>query len=261
MKGRGGWLAGSLSIVLAVSGWLTAAALPLLAEPPTAAPAASPVEQTRPVDYERLPFMKQSAAETGTEAPSTGGLLLRTLGALCLILGLLIAATWGLRRFGGTQFGGAPPEACELAVLATLPLGERRSVTAVRFGDQLLLLGATAQSVTLLAQTDRPARSAPPRMRSVAELLAEDVGPEEAGPEVADPEEVDTDLIDRKVTQRKDASPAEANTSGVYSAGAGRGFAAVTETAPVSFEQALVMAGKRLAAHQAEPAARERNTE
>jgi flagellar protein FliO/FliZ len=121
--------------------------------------------------------MKQGPAESSSEAPSAGGLLLRTLGALLLILGLLVAAAWSLRRFGGGRLAKQDPAELELAVLTTLPLGERRSISAVRFGDQLLLLGATAQTVTLLAKTARSlpaAAAAPPRMRSVAELLADD---------------------------------------------------------------------------------------
>jgi flagellar biogenesis protein FliO len=111
-------------------------------------------------------------------------LLLRTLGALLLILGLLLAAAWGLRRWGGARFTATGPDEgeLELAVIATLPLGERRTVSAVRFGNQTLLLGSTAQAVTLLATTERPARPQPPRMRSVAELLADDETQEPAPP-------------------------------------------------------------------------------
>lgn len=129
--------------------------------------------------------MQQSPAESSSEAPSAGGLLLRTFGALLLVLGLLVAAAWGLRRFGRGTLAGGSGENVDLSVIATLPLGERRSVSAVRFGDQLLLLGATAQTVTLLAKTARPAPVTPaaqPRMRSVAELLAEDELPHPVPP-------------------------------------------------------------------------------
>jgi flagellar biosynthetic protein FliO len=125
-------------------------------------------------DYERLPFMEQPRDEDGAQAPGAAGLLVRTLGALCLIVGLIAAAAWGLRRFGGAQFSGSSEDAPELTVLATLSLGNQRSLSAVRFGDRLLLIGSTAQAITLLATKGRRPDGAAPRMRSVADLLAED---------------------------------------------------------------------------------------
>ena len=203
MKRGSNWKTGLLLCWLTVCGWLVSAPFPATAQSQTstqASPQASTQASTPAVtsslgantnaptnsaDYERLPFMQQSPAESSSEAPSAGGLLLRTFGALLLVLGLLVAAAWGLRRFGGGTLAGGSREDVDLSVLATLPLGERRSVSAVRFGDQLLLLGATAQTVTLLAKTTRPVpvtAAAQPRMRSVAELLAEDAPPHPVPP-------------------------------------------------------------------------------
>jgi flagellar biosynthetic protein FliO len=97
---------------------------------------------------------------------------------LFLVVGLLAAAAWGLRRFGGARFGAPPEDAPELAVLATIPLGDRRSLSAVRFGERLLLIGSTAQAVTLLASREREPRNATPRMRSVADLLQAEETPD-----------------------------------------------------------------------------------
>lgn len=195
MRRGGNWITGLLLCWLAITGWLVSAPLPATAQSPRTPSSTTPVPTqssgantnapTNPVDYERLPFMKQGPAESSSEAPSAGGLLLRTFGALLLVLGLLVAAAWGLRRFGGGRFAGGPAAEVDLAVIATLPLGERRSVSAVRFGDQVLLLGATAQTVTLLAKSARPVvepPSAQPRMRSVAELLAEDATSQPVSP-------------------------------------------------------------------------------
>ncbi|MDX2029406.1 MAG: flagellar biosynthetic protein FliO [Blastocatellia bacterium] len=126
---------------------------------------------------ERLPFMPRAREEAKGEAPGVGGLFLRTLGALIFIVGLIAAAAWGLRQMNGAGAGGSAGDAPEMAVLGTVSLGDRRSLSAVRFGERILLIGATAQSITLLAsQRRRPAWSAPP-MRSVAELLEEDEPP------------------------------------------------------------------------------------
>ncbi len=125
-------------------------------------------------NYERLPFMTQPPETAVEAAPSAGGLLLRTTGALLLIVGLIAAAAWGLRRLGGAPFGGADNSAVELTLIGTLSLGERRQLSAVRFGDRLLLIGATAQAITLLAAHEERPRSYIPPMRSVADLLAAD---------------------------------------------------------------------------------------
>lgn len=122
----------------------------------------------------RLPFLAHDQSEA--EAPGAGGLLLRTLGALLLIVGLIIAASWGIKRMGGARFGAAQTDAPELRVLASVALGDKRSLAIVRFGERNLLVGSTAQSITLLAEdaeetNDVYASAAIPQARSVAELL------------------------------------------------------------------------------------------
>jgi flagellar biosynthetic protein FliO len=146
----------------------------LSAQPHTATTTTQATTQTSQGADERLPFMEQTHNENEAEAPSAAGLLARTFGALLLIVGLLAALAWGLRRFGGAQLGREAEDAPELAVLATISLGDRRSLSAVRFGDRLLLLGSTAQAITLLAAQGRRPRHLPPPRRSVAELLAAD---------------------------------------------------------------------------------------
>lgn len=164
----------SLLIAVTCGGCLLTAlgqTAPAQATPPATQAASKPVG---PENYERLPFMAQPPETAGEAAPSAGGLLLRTVGALFLIVGLIVATAWGLRRLGGSALGGADNHAVELTLVGTLSLGERRQLSAVRFGDRLLLIGSTAQAITLLAaHEERPLSYIPP-MRSVADLLAED---------------------------------------------------------------------------------------
>ncbi len=125
---------------------------------------------TTPSDDRRL-FLADERPEAAASAPSAAGLLVRTLGALLLIIGLIVAAAWTLKRLGGARFGSPREDAPELTVLATVALGDRRSIAAVRFGQRTLLLGSTAQGITLLAtEAHAPASSTPP-LRSVADLL------------------------------------------------------------------------------------------
>jgi flagellar biogenesis protein FliO len=103
-------------------------------------------------EAERLPFKLAERAEAMPPPPSLAGLLLRTLGALLFLVGLIAAAGWALRYFGILNFGKAQVEAAGLKVINTLPLGERRSLLMVKFGERTLLIGATPQGLSLLAE-------------------------------------------------------------------------------------------------------------
>lgn len=114
--------------------------------------------------------------ESPREAPSSAGLIVRAGGALILVIGLLFAGTWAMRKLG---FGNASPaniDAPHVSILSTVPMGNGRSIAAIRFGDRVLLVGTTSQSFTLLAEESPEAEQAPGR--SVAEMLAEDEDPD-----------------------------------------------------------------------------------
>lgn len=137
---------------------------------PTNQPAAQNVQPMG--EDERIGFMVEGETGANTSAPSAGGLIVRTLGAMCLIVGLIFAAAWGLKKFGLIQFGKQTDDAQNLAVLSTVSLGANRTLSIVRFGNRTLLVGATPQSIALLATENAEAGQeiAP---RSVAELLAD----------------------------------------------------------------------------------------
>jgi flagellar biosynthetic protein FliO len=120
---------------------------------------------------DRRSFLADERTQVAPSAPSAIGLLVRTLGALLLIIGLIVAAGWALKRFGGARFGLPRQDAPDLTLLATVALGDRRSIAAVRFGGRTLLLGSTAQSITLLATQEHVSAPSTPPVRSVADLL------------------------------------------------------------------------------------------
>lgn len=135
---------------------------------PTPMAAATPEKE----QSERLPFLAGAEHDFRESAPSTGGLMLRTLGALILVVGLIVAAAWTLKRLGGPRFGAATENAPELTVLNSLSLGDKRSLSIVRFDGRTLLLGSTPQALTLLAEVDSD-NNLPPA-RTVADLLNDD---------------------------------------------------------------------------------------
>lgn len=154
-------------------------------------PATRSNEQTAPVTNVTAPV--SAGTETPTETPTTNepelaflpdegnqpaaeqsgllGLVMRTVGALFLIVGLVVAGAWLVRRFNGARFNPSREDVPELFVLTTVALGDRRSLAVVRFGEKTFLLGSTAQAITVLAvETPQSALYATPP-RSVADLL------------------------------------------------------------------------------------------
>lgn len=151
---------------------LTACAAVCLAQP--ASGDNQPARQTNEVlgENERLPFM-QADDSAEQEEPSSGSLLVRTLGAMILIVGLIFFGAWGLKKlgFGNLKTGGGA-DTPELTILSTVSLGGGRTISTVRFGERILLVGSTAQTFTLLAD-DAEIEAAPKTApRSVAEMLA-----------------------------------------------------------------------------------------
>jgi flagellar biosynthetic protein FliO len=134
-----------------------------------AQPAASPQSQPDSANNERLPFMNQTDTDSQESTPGVAGLLLRTVGALLLIVGLIVAVSWGMKRFAGARFGAPKEDAPQLALLNSLSLGDKRSLAVIRFGSRTLLVGSTAQNVTLLAEDEIDDFATTPR--SVADFL------------------------------------------------------------------------------------------
>ncbi|WP_345798242.1 flagellar biosynthetic protein FliO [Castellaniella sp. MT123] len=84
--------------------------------------------------------------------------ILRVILALLFILGLLLALAWAARRGGWLR---GPSGASNLRILGTHSLGTRCSIAVVQIDDTRLVLGVTAQQVTLL-HTLPAAPDAPP---------------------------------------------------------------------------------------------------
>jgi flagellar biogenesis protein FliO len=123
-------------------------------------------------ENDRIPFMQ---TEPTAEAPesSSGTLLIKTLGSLLLIVGLIFAGSWGVRKLGlGGRLANTSDGDVELTVLSTVSLGSGRTISTVRFGERVLVIGSTPQAVTLLAEDAKSFDPGRQHSRSVAEMLA-----------------------------------------------------------------------------------------
>lgn len=90
----------------------------------------------------------QFAQVTGSGPAPAGGGLLRTLLSLALVLAVIFAAAWLLRRL---RFAGTRPDA-QLQIVAQLSLGTRERVVWIRAHDQELLVGVAPGQVRKLLQ-------------------------------------------------------------------------------------------------------------
>jgi len=112
------------------------------------------------------PVIGQHAAQT----PGLGGALVALFAVLALIVGL----AWLLKRLPGSGLRNTD----QLRVLTSLAVGQRERVVVVQVGQQQLLLGVTAHSITALHTLSQPlsppaaatASGAPP-LPAFAQLL------------------------------------------------------------------------------------------
>ena len=93
--------------------------------------------------------------------------LLKVLGGLFLVIALMVAALWALRRAQpGFAAGGQ-----NFHVLATLSLGPRERLLLIQVGGQQLLLGAGPQGVRTLHVLPEPLTFSTPEAAGFPEWL------------------------------------------------------------------------------------------
>jgi flagellar protein FliO/FliZ len=80
-------------------------------------------------------------------AGSATGSLLQTLFALIVVLGVLGALAWFLKRYGPKAMGGS----ANLRVVGSLNLGGRERLLVVEVGNQWIVVGASPGRVNALA--------------------------------------------------------------------------------------------------------------
>ena len=82
--------------------------------------------------------------------PSTG-ILMQTIFALLLVLGLLAALAWAARRYGPRLTGNS----AHLRLVGALNIGGRERIMVVEVGDQWIVVGASPGRVNALATMPR----------------------------------------------------------------------------------------------------------
>ncbi len=115
---------------------------------------------------------------------STLGAWLRTALALALVVTLVFATRWVLRRWGGG--GRVPRDGEAVRVLARTRLTSRQELFLVRMGRRVLLLGGGAGNLSTLAEVTDPGEIdalTKPASRPEPCAAGEQAGPPEERPE------------------------------------------------------------------------------
>lgn len=90
--------------------------------------------------------------DAALRAPSAAGLFGRLALALGAVFGLMFAILWAAKKYlpkSTLALGGGSIE-----IVATRPLGQRRSLMLVRTQGRTLLLGATPSAINLISELD-----------------------------------------------------------------------------------------------------------
>jgi len=118
------------------------------------------------------PLTAAAAAKAAAPAAVSFGSLAGMVLALLMVLALILGMAWLLRRLSG--LGGLQgPDG--LRTIASLSVGPKERVLIVQAGEAQLLVGVTAQQITLLHQLEKPL-PVPAAGDSFASLLARRLG-------------------------------------------------------------------------------------
>ncbi|WP_054650517.1 flagellar biosynthetic protein FliO [Salidesulfovibrio brasiliensis] len=90
---------------------------------------------------------------TGGPGFDTGTSILSTAGWLAFVLGVIFLVYWLLKRFGPSTFAGGGRGALRLE--ERVLVGNQQSICVVKYKERTFLVGATNQSIRLLADLDK----------------------------------------------------------------------------------------------------------
>lgn len=87
------------------------------------------------------------------------GVALKMGLTLAVLLGVIFAAFWLLKRYGPKIGLGPGGRGGSLRLMDHLPVGPKKSVVVVRFLNKDLVLGVTDHTITRLAEVDHAANA------------------------------------------------------------------------------------------------------
>ncbi|MDQ1925030.1 flagellar biosynthetic protein FliO [Massilia pseudoviolaceinigra] len=137
-----------------------AAVVPAAAEaqasPAVVAPVTAPAAATPAPTAVTMPAPAAVQPAPGPMAGPSAGNLLQTIFALTLVLALLGAMVWFMKRYGPQAAAGA----AQMRTVGALSLGGRERIIVVEVGDQWIVVGASPGRINALATM--PKQETPP---------------------------------------------------------------------------------------------------
>lgn len=123
---------------------------------PTPAAEAGDVSPALLAEFDRLAADSEPAAQEqfGAENPGQSGAVSTIFASLLLIVAAIYGGVWLYRRYAGGAQGGVAVGGGMLAVQESHAIGPNQKLHLVRVGEELLLIGATDQSISFLARCD-----------------------------------------------------------------------------------------------------------
>lgn len=94
----------------------------------------------------------EKTAQVSSVTLGSGQHILTVLTGLVGIVVLILLVAWFARRFNG----GSWLKASHIKIVSAMPLGARERLLLVQVGEQQLLLGITAQTISTLHALDKP---------------------------------------------------------------------------------------------------------
>jgi flagellar biosynthetic protein FliO len=101
-------------------------------------------------------FDKEAADSKGesSKGDGGGGSVMRGILGFVVVLGSIFGIHWLLKKWGQSRLQGVTGTAGVIDVVATTPLAQGRALHLVRVGEELVLVGATEQSITRIGEVD-----------------------------------------------------------------------------------------------------------
>ena len=99
----------------------------------------------------------ESAAANISRSPVGAGSVLQMVAGLALVVILIFALAWAVRRFGNVSSNGRGA----LRVIGALSMGARERVVLIEAGDKQILLGVAPGRVQTLHVLEEPIRAQP----------------------------------------------------------------------------------------------------
>ena len=111
-------------------------------------------EKLDPSAFEEEEKSSKDDGGGSAEESGSGGSLARALFGLVVVLGVIYGVHWLLKKWGKSRLEGVAGSSGIIDVVATTPLAQGRALHLVRVGEELVLVGATEQSITRIGEVD-----------------------------------------------------------------------------------------------------------